>query len=136
MEREHIVKYVAGLGDGTYIIEHPDGQLERRRNETDVARLDAMSDADIEAAAASDPDWVAFQEIDWSKAVIQPAPRKKPISIRLDEDVLEFFKQQGAGYQRRVNAVLRAYMGEAVKAGGPRSAKPEKRPRSSAQGRG
>jgi uncharacterized protein (DUF4415 family) len=115
MEREHIVRYVASLADGTYIIEHPDGHLERRQNETDHARLDAMTDEQIEAAAASDPDWAPFMDIDWSKVEIAQAPRKKPISIRLDEDVLEFFKQQGAGYQRRVNAVLRAYMGEAVK---------------------
>jgi uncharacterized protein (DUF4415 family) len=35
---------------------------------------------------------------------------KKAISIRVDEDVLDYFKQQGAGYQRRMNAVLRSYM--------------------------
>ncbi|MEZ5890514.1 MAG: BrnA antitoxin family protein [Xanthobacteraceae bacterium] len=37
-------------------------------------------------------------------------PKKKAISIRVDEDVLNFFKQQGTGYQRRINAVLRSYM--------------------------
>jgi uncharacterized protein (DUF4415 family) len=37
-------------------------------------------------------------------------PKKKAISIRVDEDVLDYFKQQGAGYQRRINAVLRSYM--------------------------
>ena len=36
---EHIVRHVASLGDGTYIIEHPDGRLERRKSETDWARL-------------------------------------------------------------------------------------------------
>ena len=38
-------------------------------------------------------------------------PKTKPlISIRLDSDVLEWFKSQGAGYQTRMNAVLRMYM--------------------------
>jgi uncharacterized protein (DUF4415 family) len=38
-------------------------------------------------------------------------PKAKPlISIRLDSDVLEWFKSQGAGYQTRMNAVLRMYM--------------------------
>jgi uncharacterized protein (DUF4415 family) len=37
-------------------------------------------------------------------------PKKKAISIRVDEDVLDFFKRDGEGYQRRMNAVLRSYM--------------------------
>jgi uncharacterized protein (DUF4415 family) len=37
-------------------------------------------------------------------------PKKKAISIRVDEDVLNFFKRDGEGYQRRMNAVLRSYM--------------------------
>lgn len=49
-------------------------------------------------------------ELDWSKArLVTPQP-KKPVSIRLDPDVLAFFKSQGKGYQTRINAVLRAYM--------------------------
>ena len=37
-------------------------------------------------------------------------PAKKPISIKLDEDVLDYFKGQGTRYQTHINAVLRAYM--------------------------
>ena len=37
-------------------------------------------------------------------------PAKKPISIKLDEDVLEYFKSEGSRYQTHINAVLRAYM--------------------------
>lgn len=36
-------------------------------------------------------------------------PGKKPVSLRLDADVLEWMKAQGPGYQSRINAVLRAY---------------------------
>ncbi len=49
-------------------------------------------------------------DFDWSEAVLVIPPKKKPISIRVDEDVLDYFKKEGAGYQRRINAVLRSYM--------------------------
>jgi uncharacterized protein (DUF4415 family) len=49
-------------------------------------------------------------DVDWSKAVVVIPPKKKAISIRVDEDVLNYFKKQGAGYQRRMNAVLRFYV--------------------------
>ena len=38
-----------------------------------------------------------------------PVPGKAPISLRLDADVLAWFKAQGPGYQTRINAILRAY---------------------------
>ncbi len=82
----------------------------RRNGKTDWARLDAMTDEEIEASIAGDPDWEEFKDIDWSKAVLVIPPKKKAISIRVDEDVLDYFKRQGAGYQRRMNAVLRSYM--------------------------
>ena len=40
---------------------------------------------------------------------LQPIPPKASISLRVDVDVLEWFKAQGAGYQTRMNAVLRAF---------------------------
>jgi len=40
---------------------------------------------------------------------LKPIPPKTSISLRIDEDVLEWFKAQGAGYQTRMNAVLRAF---------------------------
>jgi uncharacterized protein (DUF4415 family) len=42
-------------------------------------------------------------------AIVDPAP-KHAISLRVDEDVLSWFKKQGPRYQSRINAVLRAYM--------------------------
>jgi uncharacterized protein (DUF4415 family) len=42
-------------------------------------------------------------------SILHPTP-KQPISLRVDEDVLKWFKQQGPRYQSRMNAVLRAYM--------------------------
>jgi uncharacterized protein (DUF4415 family) len=107
---EQIVTLVASLPDGTHIVEHSDGRLERRKSETDWARLAAMTDEEVEASIADDPDWQEFRDIDWSKAELTIPPKKNAISIRIDEDVLAYFKKQGAGYQRRMNAVLRSYM--------------------------
>jgi len=88
---------------------------DRRSGKTDWARVDALTDAEIEAAIESDPDWRDFKDIDWSDAVLVIPPKKKAISIRVDEDVLEFFKSEGEGYQRRINAVLRSYMQQKTK---------------------
>jgi uncharacterized protein (DUF4415 family) len=82
---------------------------ERRKGKTDWAAVDALTDKEIEAAVRNDPDAVPL-DVDWSEAVLVIPPRKKAISIRVDEDVLDYFRKEGAGYQRRINAVLRSYM--------------------------
>ena len=41
---------------------------------------------------------------------LQPVPRKSQLTLRLDQDVLEWFRKQGQGYQTQINALLRAYM--------------------------
>lgn len=76
------------------------------RGKTDWARVDALTEEELEAAIAEDPD----ADIDWSHAELVVPPKKKPISIRLDEDVIEYFRRSGPGYQTRINAVLRHYM--------------------------
>jgi uncharacterized protein (DUF4415 family) len=81
-----------------------------RKIKSDLEKLRKLTDEEIEASIANDPDWQEFKDIDWSKAVLVIPPKKKAISIRVDEDVLDYFKKEGAGYQRRINAVLRSYM--------------------------
>lgn len=77
---------------------------------TDWSRVDARSDTDIQKAMQDDPDGAGLTDFDWSTAhVINPQP-KKMISIRLDEDILAFFKKNGSGYQKRINAVLKSYI--------------------------
>jgi uncharacterized protein (DUF4415 family) len=92
---------------------------ERRRGRTDWAAVDALTDKQIEAAVRNDPDAVPL-DVDWSEAVLVIPPKKKAISIRVDEDVLDYFKHEGAGYQRRMNAVLRSYVEQKRKAPAPR----------------
>ena len=43
---------------------------------------------------------------------LKPVPRKAQLTIRVDSDVLEWYRKQGRGYQARINALLRAYMQE------------------------
>ena len=81
-----------------------------RRGKTDWKKVANLTDAEIEAAMARDPEWADFDDFDWSEAVLVIPPGKKAISIRIDADVLDFFRRQGSGYQRRMNAVLRSYM--------------------------
>jgi uncharacterized protein (DUF4415 family) len=87
---------------------------DRRKGKTDWARVDALTDEDIAKAVANDPD-AAPIDLDWSDAVLIMPAKKKAISIRVDEDVLDFFKREGEGYQRRINAVLRSYMQQKAK---------------------
>jgi uncharacterized protein (DUF4415 family) len=47
--------------------------------------------------------------IDWSTIEISAPHRKQPVTLRLDADVLAWFKSSGRGYQTRMNAVLRRY---------------------------
>lgn len=78
---------------------------------TDWAKFDALTDADIEKAIAADPDAAPILDEEWFRTaeVVLPEP-KAPISIRLDREVLDWFKNQGPGYQSRINAVLSAYV--------------------------
>ncbi|WP_173979726.1 BrnA antitoxin family protein [Magnetospirillum sp. UT-4] len=89
-----------------------------RPGKTDWERLDRMTDEDIERAVAEDPDAAPILDETWwaDAQLVLPEP-KAPISIRLDREVLDWFKEQGPGYQSRMNAVLRAYMNAHRKAG-------------------
>jgi uncharacterized protein (DUF4415 family) len=82
----------------------------RGESRTDWARVDALTEAELEATIAADPDWKDVPA-DWHKDAIpvMPGP-KKLLSLRLDPDVVDWFRAQGPRYQTRMNAVLRAYM--------------------------
>ena len=81
----------------------------RRKTDTDWEALSHLSDADIRAGIESDPDAHATDENFWKGAkVVLPKP-KQLVTMRLDADLLEWFKRE-SGYQTRINAILRAYM--------------------------
>ncbi len=73
----------------------------------ELSRLAAMSDDEIDVSDRDAPDiaeWDGFVRGKFYR------PVKKPITIRLDADVLAWFKARGAKYQARINKVLREYM--------------------------
>ena len=77
----------------------------KNKLKTDWDKLEKMSDEDIDYSDIPPLDNEFFK-----KGKLR-LPKSKPlISIRIDSDVLEWFKGQGAGYQTRMNAVLRMYM--------------------------
>jgi uncharacterized protein (DUF4415 family) len=70
-----------------------------------LAALAAMTDDQIDTSDAPyRPDAV------WVKAAAQLPKTKQQITLRLDADVLDFFKHTGTRYQSRINAVLRSYV--------------------------
>jgi uncharacterized protein (DUF4415 family) len=71
---------------------------------TEWKRVDALRDEDIDFSD------IPKQGADFFKnAIIWPGP-KKQITLRLDPDVLAFFRKTGRGYQTSINAVLRKYV--------------------------
>jgi uncharacterized protein (DUF4415 family) len=92
------------------------GNIETRS----LAELQAMKAAgrthtDWDAAArlpvpdGSDPD-DAMEHIEWATTELPTPKRKEHTNLRLDADVLAFFRRQGRGYQTKINAVLRSYV--------------------------
>ena len=68
-----------------------------------------MSDRQIQLALARDPEVRPTDAKFWQKARVVMPEAKRPITIRLDADLLEWLRKQ-KGYQTRINAVLRTYM--------------------------
>ncbi len=88
-----------------------------RRKKTDWHRVAAMSEREIMAAAKSDPDAQPTDLEFWKGAKLVMPALKQPVTLRLDRDLLDWFKGQGKRYQSRMNAVLRSYMQAHRKAG-------------------
>jgi uncharacterized protein (DUF4415 family) len=79
----------------------------RMRGRADIERLREMDEEEI---AKTSPEELADLPSDfWDDAEVV-APPKEAISLRVDRDVLEWFRKGGPRYQSRINAVLRSYM--------------------------
>ncbi len=88
-----------------------------RPERTDWRRVAAMTEKEIVAAAKSDPDAQPTDREFWKDAKVVLPERKQPVTLRIDQDVLSWFKAQGQRYQSRMNAVLKAYVQAHRKAG-------------------
>lgn len=96
-KNEHIVCYTA---------DEIDEMLRRGEDQTDWARVDAMTEEELEASIDKEEEG----EFDWSTAQVGIPPPKQQLTVRFDRDVIAWFKAQGRGYQTRMNAVLRSYV--------------------------
>jgi uncharacterized protein (DUF4415 family) len=80
-----------------------------KKSRTDWDRLKTMSEKDIDLSDSPEltPEKFARAVV---RRGLKPVKNKIQLTIRLDEDVLEWFRNQGPGYQTKINSLLRAYM--------------------------
>jgi uncharacterized protein (DUF4415 family) len=98
----------AVLVDGEPCQKKADGSLVPLKGKTEWKRLDRMTSTQVEAIAAADRDGAPMTDAEWAKAEIVN-PHKVAVGLKLDDDLLGWFKSQGKGYQTRINTILRRY---------------------------
>ncbi len=93
-------------------------EAKKLKSQTDSARVDALRDEDIDLSDVPEvtPEMWARAVVKRGGVVVKPA--KPQITIRIDADVLEWFRARGRGYQSEMSALLRAYMEEHAKRAG------------------
>jgi uncharacterized protein (DUF4415 family) len=108
MSETEMLRRAVLTADGRVLVEQPDGSYRPARGETDWAKVDRMSEAELDAAVAADRDDPGNDPEFWGRAHLI-FPQKERVTLRLDADVLTWFRRQGRGYQARINAVLRRH---------------------------
>lgn len=79
--------------------------MKRKPIASDLARIDRMKDEDI--------DYSDIPELDESfltRPLVELPKKKELVSIRLDYDVVQWFRGKGRGYQTKINSLLRSYV--------------------------
>jgi uncharacterized protein (DUF4415 family) len=77
----------------------------KKRSRTNWVKIDALRDKDIDSSDIPEQGKAFFK-----RTILRLPEPKAAVTIRLDRQVLDWFKSQGRGYQTRINALLRAYM--------------------------
>jgi|SRR6185437_17094067 uncharacterized protein (DUF4415 family) len=97
-----------------HIVKHTASELRamEKRGET---KTDWKAAAKKPLPSGRDPD-DAMEEIDWVTTELPQPTRKGHMTLRIDKDVLNWFRAQGKGYQSRINAILRRYYEQHTKA--------------------
>ena len=85
-------------------------EIKKMKGKTDWERVKNMTDDEIEQNARDDPDTLLLEDCDLSTLRVEMPKGKKQITLRIDQEVIEWFRAFGKGYQTRINAVLKAYM--------------------------
>jgi len=100
-----VLPSVKGWKDEQILVALNIGAIEEGHEMTQ-AEFDALTDEEIDFSDS--PEWT---DENWARAVLlSPKSIKESITIRLDPEVLEYFRRSGPGYQSRINAVLRLWM--------------------------
>jgi len=81
-----------------------------RLSKTNYDKINKLSDNDIDYSDVPETD-----EEFWNDAQVLFPTKKTHLSIRLDDDIVLWFKQYGRGYQTKINAVLRSYISNTKK---------------------
>lgn len=81
----------------------------KSNQKTNLEQFSKMSDAEIDGGIAADSGALQTNVEFWESAEVVMPKNKEMITIRLDADLLDWFKQN-KGYQTRINAILRSYM--------------------------
>ena len=100
VRKEHIVRHTADALAA---------KRQRGESRSDWAKAAAMTQEQIEASIIADPD-EAGMVVDWDSATVEMPQPKAVLNMRVDRDVLDYFRKLGKGYQTRINAVLRSYV--------------------------
>jgi uncharacterized protein (DUF4415 family) len=90
------------------IVRYPRDKVSQAK--TDWERLRRMTDDEVERAALADPDAPPTDFDFWRDAALVTPGERERVTLRLDREVVAFFRHRGPGYQRRMNAVLGAYV--------------------------
>ncbi len=100
VRKEHIVKYT---DDELTSLTKQEGSL------SNWGKAAGMTSAEVEASVALDSD-EAGMVMDWENATLELPQPKAVLNMRVDKEILDYFRKTGKGYQSRINAVLRSYV--------------------------
>jgi uncharacterized protein (DUF4415 family) len=81
----------------------------RAESRTDLAKVDAMTDEKLEQIIAADKDERDLRS-DWTRAKLVFPRAKQSVHLRLEQEIVEYFKSQGKGHISRMQAVLKSYV--------------------------
>lgn len=96
---------MSGKNTERYSAEELEAMRKRGEGKTDWKRIAEMKDEDIDVS-----DIPELDETFWENAELVEPETKERISIRIDQDVLNYFRERGPGYQTRMNAVLKSFV--------------------------
>ena len=98
--KAHIVKYTN---------RELDELVKKDGSDSNWKKAAGMTKAEIEASITADPDETDMA-VDWDNATVDLPQPKAVLNMRIDKDLLEYFRKTGKGYQSRINAILRSYV--------------------------